>query len=47
LKSIIRKRVEKYDGKMNYDLDDFGNSSEAYQYSGLPKEKITKIDFIY
>jgi len=34
MKAVIRKRDIRYSGSVNPMLDDFGNSSEVYQYSG-------------
>ncbi len=34
MKNIVRKRDMAYSGSINPMLDDFGNSSEVYQYSG-------------
>jgi FPC/CPF motif-containing protein YcgG len=34
MKSIVRKRDVAYSGSINPMLDDFGNSSEVYQYTG-------------
>jgi FPC/CPF motif-containing protein YcgG len=34
MKSIVRKRDEKYSGSINPMLSDYGESSEVYQYSG-------------
>jgi FPC/CPF motif-containing protein YcgG len=39
LKNIIRKRDEIYSGSVNPVLDDFGEASEVYQYSGRKYDK--------
>jgi len=39
LKETIRKRDMEYSGSINSMLDDFGNSSEAFQYSGRQYDK--------
>ncbi|MDQ3110824.1 MAG: YqcI/YcgG family protein [Bacteroidota bacterium] len=39
LKNIIRKRDEEYSGSVNPMLEDFGESSEVYQYSGRKYDK--------
>ncbi len=36
LKQVVRKRDFNYSGSINPMLEDFGNSSEVYQYSGKP-----------
>ncbi|CAN5831382.1 guanitoxin biosynthesis heme-dependent pre-guanitoxin N-hydroxylase GntA [soil metagenome] len=39
LKNIIRNRDEEYSGSVNPMLEDFGESSEVYQYSGRKYDK--------
>lgn len=45
MKTIVRKRIERYDGCPNYSLADFGEYSEAEQYSGYADDA-KKINFI-
>lgn len=40
LKSVIRKRDIKYSGSINPMLEDFGESSEVFQYSGLKYDNL-------
>lgn len=42
MKTIVRKRDIKYSGSINPMLTDFGNASEALQYSGMTYDKEQK-----
>lgn len=45
VKNIVRKRDVEYSGSVNPMLHDFGNSSEAYQYSGMKYKSDWKCPF--
>ncbi|RZJ51281.1 MAG: YqcI/YcgG family protein [Chryseobacterium sp.] len=47
MKNIVRKKDVDLSGSINPMLEDFGNSSEVYQYSGLQYDKTWECPFKY